>query len=333
MRTRPELISFYYRLKRCRTRNVKYPTRPNNFLEQAYATGMAILREMSYPQFLLKNRWFTWLSPPRLGRVLFLTCYWSVIVCLMTNKAVVHDAYYWERIGFRNAGVSVTQVPLVYLLASKSSLVCSIVGSSHERLNWLHRWVSRTLLLTVTVHGGFFMAEWVRADFVKLELEMMPMVKYGIGAWRFSSGHSSPRYRRCGARLMSSLSYNTLQRRQSSSGFCGPMFRAMRVTMSGLPSERYCLTGYYVSCWPCTGMSEFDKATHAIARKRLAIKLRHEQWLAISRLLLSKTSICHGNQVNTCTCGFQDLDFSSRTLSRSPLHAYHQKDVTAARFN
>lgn len=27
------------------------------------------------------------------------------------------------------------------------------------------------------------MAEWVRADFVKLELEMMPMVKYGIGAW------------------------------------------------------------------------------------------------------------------------------------------------------
>lgn len=27
------------------------------------------------------------------------------------------------------------------------------------------------------------MAEWVRADFVKLELEMMPMFKYGIGAW------------------------------------------------------------------------------------------------------------------------------------------------------
>jgi len=27
------------------------------------------------------------------------------------------------------------------------------------------------------------MREWVRADFVKLELEMMPMVKYGIGAW------------------------------------------------------------------------------------------------------------------------------------------------------
>ncbi|TAQ89268.1 hypothetical protein B7494_g2395 [Chlorociboria aeruginascens] len=171
------------RLKRCRTRNIKYPARPNNFFDQAYATGTAILREMSYPQFLLKNRWFTWLSPPPLGRVLFLACYWSVILYMITNKVVIRDAYYWERIGFRNAWVSVTQVPLVYLLASKSSLICSIVGSSHERLNWLHRWVSRTLLLTVTLHGGFFITEWARADFVKLELEMMPMVKYGIGAW------------------------------------------------------------------------------------------------------------------------------------------------------
>lgn len=165
------------RLKRCRTRNVKYPTRPNNFFEQAFATATAILREMSYPQFLLKNRWFAWLSPPPLGRVLFLVCYWAVIVYLMTNNAIIHDAYYYERIGFRNAWISVTQVPLVYLLASKSSIVGYVVGSSHERLNWLHRWVSRTLLVTVTVHGGFFMREWVRADFVKLELEMMPMVR------------------------------------------------------------------------------------------------------------------------------------------------------------
>lgn len=58
-----------------------------------------------------------------------------------------------------------------------------LIGSSHERLNWLHRWVSRTLLITVTIHGVFFLREWIRADFVKLELSMMPMVKYGIGAW------------------------------------------------------------------------------------------------------------------------------------------------------
>jgi len=138
---------------------------------------------MSYPQFLVKNRAFAWLSPPPLGRVLFLACYWAIIAFMMTHASIINDAYYYERIGFRNAWISVTQVPLVYLLASKSSIIGFTIGSSHERLNWFHRWVSRTLLITVTVHGGFFLREWVRADFVMLELQMMPMVKYGMGAW------------------------------------------------------------------------------------------------------------------------------------------------------
>jgi NAD(P)H-flavin reductase len=138
---------------------------------------------MSYPQFLLRNRYFAWLSPPPLGRVLVLACYWAMITFMMTNGAIIKDVYYYERIGFRNAWISVTQVPLVYLLASKSSIIGYIIGSSHERLNWLHRWVSRTLLITVTVHGGFFIREWMKADFVLLELEMMPVVKYGMGAW------------------------------------------------------------------------------------------------------------------------------------------------------
>ena len=50
-------------------------------------------------------------------------------------------------------------------------------------LNWLHRWVSRTLFVTVTVHGSFFLREWIRADSLRLELDMMPMVKYGFGLW------------------------------------------------------------------------------------------------------------------------------------------------------
>lgn len=102
---------------------------------------------------------------------------------MMTSKAIIHDENYYERLGFRNAWISATQVPLVYLLATKSSVIGYIIGSSHERLNWLHRWVSRTLLLTVTVHGGSFIVEWARADFLQLELDMMPMVKYGLGAW------------------------------------------------------------------------------------------------------------------------------------------------------
>jgi len=148
---------------------------------QCFATATAIGREMSYPQVF--PRLSSILNLPSLGRTLVILCYWVIVAYMMTSSAIINDAYYWERIGFRNAWISVTQVPLVYMLASKSSIVGLIIGSSHERINWLHRWVSRTLLVTVTVHGYFFMAEWIRADFVKLELEMMPMVIYGIGAW------------------------------------------------------------------------------------------------------------------------------------------------------
>ena len=104
-------------------------------------------------------------------------------MALLTHEVVIDDAYYWERIGFRAAWISVTQVPLVYFLAMKVNIIGFLSGTSFDRLNWLHRWVSRTLLITITIHGGFFIREWMRADFMQLELSMMPMVKYGLGAW------------------------------------------------------------------------------------------------------------------------------------------------------
>lgn len=106
-----------------------------------------------------------------------------MILGMLLSNSIVFDGYYWERIAFRAAWISVTQVPLVYLLASKNNIIGLFIGLSHERLNWLHRWVSRTLLITATIHGSFFLREWTIADFVALELEIMPMVKYGIGAW------------------------------------------------------------------------------------------------------------------------------------------------------
>lgn len=125
----------------------------------------------------------SWLTPPSLGRIWILLFYWISITIMITNKAIIHDAYYWERVGFRAAWISVTQVPFVLLLAGKVNIIGYLIGSSHEQLNWLHRWVARTLFISVTVHGSFFLAEWVRADFVSLELATMPMVKYGMGAW------------------------------------------------------------------------------------------------------------------------------------------------------
>ncbi|OBT39942.1 hypothetical protein VE00_09437 [Pseudogymnoascus sp. WSF 3629] len=171
------------RLRLAKLRAVEHPTQPRNALAQAFATSSAILREIAGPKYHINNRWVSWLSPPSLGRSLIIVIYMSVIFYMLLWHSITFDAYYYEKVAFRAAWVSVTQVPFVYLLASKASLIGLLSGSSHERINWLHRWVSRTLLVTVTVHGGFFYVEWYRADLVEVELQMMTMVKYGIGAW------------------------------------------------------------------------------------------------------------------------------------------------------
>jgi NAD(P)H-flavin reductase len=143
----------------------------------------AVIREMSYPQFHLSYRWLSWANPPSMGRILVLFCYWAVIIYMMSADAIVADAYFWERVGFRNAWVTITQLPLVYLLSTKTNIIGLLIGTSHERLNWLHRWVARTMFVTATVHGFHFWTQWVLADFVEIQLQMMPSIKYGLGAW------------------------------------------------------------------------------------------------------------------------------------------------------
>jgi len=142
-----------------------------------------VVREVGYPQLHIPFRHLSFLSPPSTGRVIFLLCYWAIVIYMMTDKAVVYDYNFWERIGFRNAWVTVMQVPLLYLLASKCSILGFLAGTSYERLNWFHRWVGRTMFVTATVHGFHFYTEYVRADVFQDMVEMMPMIKYGLGAW------------------------------------------------------------------------------------------------------------------------------------------------------
>lgn len=105
---------------------------------------------------------------------------WANVI--MTPSSSMY-AYKWEKVAFRAAWVSVTQLPLLYCLSGKFNIVSLLTGVSYERINWLHRWVARTMFLTVIVHWSFFFTEWSIANFVKFEIQMMPMVKYGFGAW------------------------------------------------------------------------------------------------------------------------------------------------------
>ncbi len=151
---------------------------------QTWATLTAVGREISYPQLYVPTRYLSWVTPPPMGRVLVLLVYWAVIIYMMSHDAIHKDGLFWERIGYRNAWVTVTQVPFLYLLTSKANIIGLISGISYERLNWLHRWVARTMFVTATVHGFHFWREWVIADFLQEQLQMMPIIiPYGLAGW------------------------------------------------------------------------------------------------------------------------------------------------------
>ncbi|KJZ76485.1 hypothetical protein HIM_04214 [Hirsutella minnesotensis 3608] len=173
------------RRKACSDPSVKHSTctRPNGRLSQAWATATAVVRELGHPQLFFNLRGFHWATPPNLGRVVLLLIYWAVVIYFMSSDAVHYDAYFWERIGYRNAWVTLAQLPMLFLLAMKCNPIGWLIGSGHERLNWLHRWVARTMFVTATVHGFHFWTQWVLADFVAYELAIMPLVRYGLGAW------------------------------------------------------------------------------------------------------------------------------------------------------
>lgn len=165
------------------------PSRPRGYFAQIWATATATFRELAYPQpIVFTGRFSKYFTPPPVGRCLVLAVYWIVILTMLWSNTILTKSsseyiYKWEKVGFRAAWVSVTQLPFIYLLSCKFNPISILTGISYERLNWLHRWTARTIFLTLIVHWTFFYQEWVEADFVKLQLQMMPMVKYGFGAW------------------------------------------------------------------------------------------------------------------------------------------------------
>ena len=159
------------------------PTRPRFWgIYGPLAFLAATLREMSYPQFLIFKR-YPFFNPPPLGNIYLVTLYLILILVFLFYDSIVSGPMYYETIAYRAAWCSVAQVPLIFLLAMKNSIVGAIIGSSHERLNWLHRTVARCLLLTVTIHFSFFWREWWIYRAIESELQMMTMVKYGFSAW------------------------------------------------------------------------------------------------------------------------------------------------------
>ncbi|EPS37522.1 hypothetical protein H072_8799 [Dactylellina haptotyla CBS 200.50] len=161
-----------------------HPTPVETRLGQLWATSTALIREISLPSvpsFSGRDSLLAMFTPPPLGRSVLILLYSTMIVIMLSLDVYTSGHSYYEKIGYRAAWVTVTQIPFVLLIGGRVSIFTLLTGV--ENINWLHRWVGRVILVSLLVHMSSFWREWDLSNFLKTELEIMPMVRYGFGGF------------------------------------------------------------------------------------------------------------------------------------------------------
>lgn len=141
-------------------------------------------REATYLQFTPTARARLFSIPP-VGTILLLLTYLGFVLALefINNSLPLYGAQYWQALGVRAAWLAVSQVPLLILLVGKNNLIGLATEVSYERLNVLHRWVARMLLLLATFHFGFQSYGWSKYGVMKLEWATDTCPPTGIAAY------------------------------------------------------------------------------------------------------------------------------------------------------
>lgn len=142
-----------------------------------------MVREASYatlPPITIHGRSFHF-AP--LGPVAVILANLVVVLVFCFYKLDTTNRWDWENVGYRTGFVALAQLPLIFLLAGRRNIIGSLVGLSYERLNWFHRWISRTLWLTATIHMGFWFRNWAQYDYIVYQLQNDPLTQRGFAAW------------------------------------------------------------------------------------------------------------------------------------------------------
>ena len=159
-------------IKLCRmraaARNRPHPNQFSNAIIKSISSITTVVRRISYPQISL-GRFDSLVKFPSIGIIMMLLGYLGFILALeFINNNVEGDQYY-QALGLRAAWLTVAQIPLIVLLAGKNNIIGFLTGVSFERLNVLHRWVSRCLFMTATMHFGYQSFGWNRLGLMQLE--------------------------------------------------------------------------------------------------------------------------------------------------------------------
>jgi predicted ferric reductase len=153
--------------------------KPKSFFFRAHASMSAIVREYGYYSLPLSFRKMQLYLPP-VGSSTILLSYIALILTTCFYAFDPDDILQWEDVGYRAGFIAICQIPLVVLLAGKRNIIGLLIGVGYERLNWLHRWVARSLLLTVLIHMGFFVREWVMFDYLTIKIQEDPLTIKGF---------------------------------------------------------------------------------------------------------------------------------------------------------
>ncbi|KAF2848779.1 ferric-chelate reductase [Plenodomus tracheiphilus IPT5] len=158
------------------------PAKPQSWLTLWNATLYAFTREASNfsIHIPLKNRIF---RLPTVGRTALIVLNVVVLIVLCLYGLELNSVFTREDVGFRCGVITISQLPLIFLLSGKNNIIGYLSGISYERLNWLHRWCARCMLLTATMHMGYFISAWAPFDYVGYQLKNNAIVWKGLAAW------------------------------------------------------------------------------------------------------------------------------------------------------
>ncbi|KAL9086792.1 MAG: hypothetical protein Q9165_006939 [Trypethelium subeluteriae] len=175
-------INYRSRLSAAR-RGVAAPAKPKTWFWRSYATLTAVTREAAYASIApIRVKGFA-LRFPRLGRTSLVLGNVVVLLVLCFYKLDPKDPNSYEDIGYRTGFINLCQLPLLFLLAGKNNIIGALTGFSYEKLNWIHRWVARCLLLTVTIHMGYWFADWAPYDYITVKITTDQITQRGLIAW------------------------------------------------------------------------------------------------------------------------------------------------------
>ncbi|KZT71031.1 hypothetical protein DAEQUDRAFT_744515 [Daedalea quercina L-15889] len=76
--------------------------------------------------------------------------------------------------------VAVSQLPVIYVMATKNNVLGTLLGVSYEKLNYLHRYVGRLVVLSVNLHALAYFAQWSEEGSISQFLEVN--IIWGIAA-------------------------------------------------------------------------------------------------------------------------------------------------------